>query len=327
MEQQLENKLRNMINSKYKFSYNTINSLLGDKGKVAGDTDLEALKNSALYRSYEKSVNTVTSDTLPDLVELISEAINAPTPATIGRSLINLHTTTSENLKIRLPRLAVASKTNNTKKGRSVGERNDFVTLTPNQEIEDSDQWNINDLEDRPWNLQQSDIAAIGVGHDIKETSNILDFYNNLPVDTLGTGALIPVNSANEFGWSDIVDMWVGMDNFNPNALVMNRKTYGLLIKDQDFKDQTILGEFVDLSTGVFGRTLLGFDIFVSTLQADNLVLGIDTSSAGQYALRRNKVLKTFQSSINDTQIQISSRFDLKLGRVGSVVRMNITLT
>jgi len=327
MEQILQTKLRNMIDSKYKYTFNTINAILEDDTSRGDDLSLEKLKNSALYRSYAKTLNTVTSDTLPDLVELLSTAINAPSPATIGRSLVNIHTTTAQTIKIRLPKLAVASATNNAVKGRSVGERNDFVELSPNQEIEDSDQWNDNDLEDRPWNLQQSDISAIGVGHDIKETSNILDFYNNLSTSSLGTGALIPVNTVNQFGWSDVVDMWTGMADFNPNALVMNKKTYGLLIKDQDFKDQTILGEFVDLSTGVFGRTLLGFDIFVTTLQADNIVLGIDTSSAGQYAIRRNKVLKTFQSSINDTQIQISSRVDLKLGRDGSVVRLDTTQT
>jgi len=324
MEQILENKIRNMINDKYKYTYNTINAILGDKGSDGNDVNLETLKESALYKSYSKSLNTVSSDTLPDLVELLSTAINAPTPATVGRSLVNIHTTTAENIKIRLPKLAVASKTNNTKKGRSVGERNDFVTLTPNQEIEDSDQWNDNDLEDRPWNLQQSDIAAIGVGHDIKETSNILDFYNTLPLGSLADDALIVPVTTGEFGWSDIVNMWVALGNFAGNALMMSKKTYGTLIKDQDFKDQTILGEFVDPSTGQFGRTILGFDIFVSTLQEDNTVLAIDTSSAGQYALRRNKVLKTFQSSINDTQIQISSRFDLKLGRDGSVARMDI---
>jgi len=171
-----------------------------------------------------------------------------------------------------------------------------------------------------------TDKSALGIGHDIKETTKILDFYNTLPDAKLATGAVLTPTTQNSFGWSDMVNMWVALGDFTGNAMMMSKKTYGLIIKDPDFKDQQILGSVVDPRTGQMGAVLLGFTIFVSTIQDDKFVLAIDTASAGQYLIRRNKVLKSGSFSLNSFEAQVSSRVDLKLGRDFSVAKMDITL-
>jgi len=328
MDAKLETKLRSLVKGTYSDSHNTIEGFIGGKNHESNDMSLEALKNSGFMKSYNKSKHTVSSDSLAGVVELLNDAINAPTPATVGRSLVNIIRSTTETIKIRLPRLAIASNTdgNSTGKGNSVGERNDFLELHADKTIEDSEQYNDNDLENMPWNVAQSQVKAIAIGHDIKETTKILDFYNSLAPSKLATSSVLAPITTQALGWSDIVNLWAALGNFTGTALMMSKNTYGKLIKDPDFKDQTILGEFVDPTTGSFGMTILGLTIFVSTLQLDKDVLAIDTLSAGQYLLKRDKVLKSHQSDIDELKIQISSRYDLKLGRNGSVAKLDISL-
>ncbi len=328
MDQKLEMKLRSLIKDSYHDTHNTIEGFMGGPNHEESDMSLDALKKSGFMKSYNKSRHTVGSDSLAGVVELLNEAINAPTPATIGRSLVNIIRSTTETVKIRLPKLAIASDTdgNSTGKGNSVGERNDFVTLTADKTTEDSEQYNDNDLENMPWNVAQSQVKAIAIGHDIKETTKILAFYNSLNVSQIATGAVLKPVIQQAFGWSDVVNLWTALGNFTGTALMMSKKTYGKLMKDPDFKDETILGDMIDPATGNFGGTMLGLTIFVSTLQDDNVVLAIDTSAAGQYLLKRDKVLKSFQADIDEFKIQVSTRYDLKLGRDGSVAKLDISL-
>lgn len=326
--QSAEQKIRNLVSGKLGECTNTATALIGNnESSESGDITLNSLKDTFLMKAYKRSFNTTSSDELPGLVELLTQAINAPSPAVVGRSLVNVMTTTfSGSVKIRLPKLATASSTNANRKGKSVGERNDFVILDPQDEIEDSETWDTNDLENMPWNVAQSQIAALGIGHDIKETKKILAFYNTLPIAKIATGAVMKPTTQFTLGWADIVNMWVELGDFTGDALMMNKKTYGLILKDQDFKDQQILGSVVDPRTGQMGSILLGFTIFVSTLQDDNVVLAIDTAAAGQYLIRRNKVLKSGSFSLNSFEAQVSSRVDLKLGRDFSIARMDISL-
>lgn len=328
MNSKLETKLRGLIKDTYHDTHNTIEGFIGGKNHEQNDMSLDALEKSGFMKSYNKSHHTVGSDNLAGVVELLNDTINTPTPATVGRSLVNIIHSTTETVKIRLPKLAIASNTdgNSTGKGNSVGERNDFLTLHADKAIEDSEQYNDNDIEDMPWNLAQSQVKAIAIGHDIKETQKILDFYNTLTLPELATGAVLTPVTQNSISWSDIVNLWVALGNFTGTALMMSKTDYGKLIKDDDFKDQTILGEFVDPTTGAFGMTILGLTIWVSTLQANNKILAIDTASAGQYLLKRDKVLKSHQSDIDEFKLQVSSRFDLKLGRAGSVALLDISL-
>jgi len=309
------------------YSYNTASSIIKNdtSNSEKYDLDVETFDKSGLSKSWAKSKNTLASDPLAGIVELVSTVLEAPSGATIGRDMVTITETVQESIKIRLPNIAVASDTSSKKKGNSVGERNKFLTLTPDQEIENSEEYDDNYLENSSWNVTQRQIAAISKGHDLKETKKIIDFYTSLPNSSLATGALIPVNTIGTFSYDDLVDLWESLGNFDGTVMVMNKKTYASLIKDPNFKDKTIFGSILDIQTGRMGTVVLGFDILISTLVTNNIVLAIDVAMAGQYVLRRNKVLKTFAPSINSEQVQVSSRFDLKLGRIGSVAKMDIT--
>lgn len=325
---QLKQKLMDIEKVGNSYSYNTASSVIKNNTSngETGDLDVESFTKSGISKSWLKSKNTLASDPLAGIVELVSTVLEAPSGATIGRPMVTITETTLESIRIRLPTIAVGSDTNSKKKGNSVGERNKFLTLTPDQEIENSEEYDDNYLENSPWNVTQRQIQAISKGHDIKETKFIIDFYNNLIASSLATGAVLTPKAQNLFSYSDMVRIWESLGDFDGTIMAMNKKTYSLLLDDPNFKDKTIFGSILDIKTGKMGTAVLGFDILISTLMPDNIVLGIDVPMAGQYVLRRNKVLKTFQPSISSEQVQVSSRFDLKLGRTGSVARMDISL-
>jgi len=295
---------------------NTLNSLMGDmhKNSEKGDMTLENLVQSSMMKSWQKSQNTATSDLAHGAKVLTQTVIEAPAQAAIGRSLVNVSETTEQSLILRLPKLALASETTRKAKAKSTGERNAFLTMTPNDEIEASDEYDDNYLEDSPWNVTQREIAAISAAHDIKETIKILKFYDD-QIANSASGSLATANSPNNLTYDDIVDLWESLGDFDGKVIAVSKKGMAELMKSNDFKDQTFFGDGDASKTGLVGRNILGFDIMMSTLVSSTKAYAIDTAAAGQYVIRRNKVLKTFQPSINSEMVQVSSRVDLKLGR------------
>lgn len=306
---------------------NTLNSFLGtsDVPGEKGDLTIENFSESGIMKSWLKSRNTATSDLATGAKVLTQTVIEAPAQAAIGRSLVNITETVEQSLILRLPKLGLASFTARKAKGKSTGERNVFLTMTPKTEIEASDEYDDNYLEDSPWNVTQREIAAISAAHDIKETLHILDFYDT-QLNNSASGALATPITQNALTYDDLVNIWESLGDFNGNIIAVSKKGMGQLLKDKDFKDQTFFGDGDASKTGLMGRNILGFDIMMSTLVSSTKVLAIDTSSAGQYVIRRNKVLKTFRPDINAEMVQVSSRVDLQLGRNKSFEILDFSL-
>lgn len=325
---QLKEQMKDLDSIKNSYSTNALNSFFKEGTSESGDFNIDNYQNSGFFKSWAKSQkNTAESDTTMGVKTLLSTVLEPPGPKTIGRSMVRITETVDQSVIIRLPKLAVAGKTARELKGLSTGERNVPLTLTPNLEIEASDEYDDNYLEDSPWNVAQREAAAVSRAHDILETQTIIDFYDKLAIAKLATGAVLKPKTQNEFSWDDIVNMWESLGDFNGNILAVGKDAYAQLLKQQDFKDTTIFGSAVDFANGIIGTNLAGFVIMWSTAIPTKKVYAIDTEQAGQYVIRRNKILKTFRPAHNKEQVFVSTRFDLKLGRDASIARMDWSLT
>ena len=156
------------------------------------------------------------------------------------------------------------------------------------------------------------------------ESQSIIDHIQAIATASLATDALVSAATAGTMAYADLVNLWsaIGGENFAGNKVYMHTDQAGDLFKDSDFKDSTILGEFVDIATGHFGRTILGVDIFVSTQVPQTEVTMVDSNIGVLYALRRDSMVTTFDLPPNETGVQISTRYAIEDGRTKAIARI-----
>lgn len=297
--------------------------------KLDGDdvsTIRQGLESSLFLKALSRKQHDLSTDTTAALNEASGLVLEASSGDAIGRQCVQIFETTREAIKVRKTRVGLGVQTARGKKGPSKGLRNEYITLNPNKEIEASDRWDNNYLEDADYDVAASEARSLGIAHDIIETSAILKFLKDIPAAELAGGALVAPVTAGTFTYSDIVNLWnaVKRGNYQPDILVMHPDEFADLMKDSDFKDQTILGQFADISQGLFGRLILGLNIVVSSLMIPGDVFCLDSKSAVLYALRRDQILKTFQPTINEFEMMVSSRYDIEKGRTETFARMAV---
>lgn len=284
------------------------------------------LETSPFLQALMRKSNDLSTDTTAALNEASGIVLEASSGDAIGRQCVRIIETLRESVKVRKTRIGLGVSTSRGKKGPSKGLRNEYIVLNPNEEMEASDRWDQNYLEDSDYDVAAGEARSLGIAHDIKETVFILNFLRSIPAANLAGGAQVPPVTAGTFSYSDIVNLWnaVKKGNYQPNILVMHPDEFADLLKDADFKNQLILGDFVDIATGQFGRLILGLNVVVSSLMTAGDIFCLDSESAIMYAIRRDQVLQTFQPSINEFEMQVSSRVDIKAGRTETFARMTV---
>lgn len=304
---------------------------MADVIKGGAETGDNKMSSAAIKASMEKSPfysqiikHTKAQDATAAINELTGIVLDAAAPDAIGREFVRIIETVKESIKVRLPSRGVAKKTGRKTMTTSRGQRETFVTLTPDKEFESSDVWDINYLEDADWDVASEEAAETSRALKELESQTIIDHIQAISSTSLATAALVSAASAGTLAYADLVNLWsaIGGENFHGNKVYMHTDQAGDLFKDSDFKDSTLLGEFLDISTGHFGRTILGVDIFVSTQVPKTEVTMIDSNIAVLYALRRDGMVTTFELPPNETGLQVSTRYDIQNGRTKAIARI-----
>lgn len=290
--------------------------------KVSSKQVIDSFSKSAFFPLIAK--HTKSQDATAAINELTNIVIDAPAPKAIGREFVRTIETVKESIKVRLPSRGKARKTGRKTSSTSRGQRETFVTLTPSDEFESRDVWDTNYLEDADWDVASEEAAETSRVLKELESQTIIDHIQAIATASIATGALVSAATGGTLAYADLVNLWAAIqgEDFTPDRVYMHTDQAGDLFKDSDFKDSTILGEFVDIATGHFGRTILGVDIFVSTQVPKTEVTMVDSKIAVLYALRRDGMVTTFELPPNETGIQISTRYDLQNGRSKAVARI-----
>jgi len=290
--------------------------------KISSRQILESLQKSPFYNQIIK--HTKAQDTTAAINELSGIVIDAAAPNAIGRNFVRVIETVKESIKIRLPSRGFARKTGRKTSTTSRGQRETFVTCTPTDEFESRDVWDTNYLEDADWDVAAEEAAETSRALKELESQTLIDHIQAVSTANLASGGLVSAAVAGTMAYADLVNMWsaIQAENFTPDKVYMHPDQAGDLFKDSDFKDSTILGEFVDIATGHFGRTILGVDIFVSTQVPATEVTMLDSKIAVLYCIRRDAMVTTFDLPPNETGIQISTRYDLQDGRSAAIARI-----
>ena len=294
-----------------------------DDGESTADLQ-QNLMNCSFMKALKKNNHDLSTDTTAAITALTSIVLDEATPNTLGRSLVNIVDTVEHSIKIRKPRIGLAVDSAKGSKGASKGQRNDYFTLTPDKEIEASDQWDSNFIEDAEYDVASQEAASLGTAYDIKETKTILKFFENIAVAKIAGGANVTAKTAGTLTYDDIINLWdaVASTDYTPDTIVMHPNQYADLLKDSDFKDTQIFGDYLDIKQGKYGGLIMGLQILVTSLQKKQSVYVLDSKRAAFLCFRRDKILKTFQPKMDTFEAKVSSRYDIGEGRPETFARM-----
>jgi len=303
--------------------YTMANVLKGEKSGDDSQQSMHDLSKNPLMKALMKQ-HALTTDTTSALTEATSIVLDASSPLAIGRNLVRIIETTKESVQVRKPRFLRAVKTSRKQKGASGGSRSDYLTINVTEETEASELWDMNFLEDADYDVAAEEAASLGRNHDVLETQRIIDFLNNISSADIAGSANVSAITPGTFTFDDIVNLWnqVTRTDFLPDTLVLHPDQLADLMKEDDFKDSTLLGQFFDPAQGKFGQLIMGLKILSSSLMTSGTTFVLDTNSVVMYPLRRDKMLQSFQPTIKEFEMQVSSRFGIAEGRPETLSRM-----
>ena len=291
---------------------------MGDvlKGVTINDktvsTSLKNWKDNPLMQLYKRT-HTASQDETAGIQELSSTVLEALRPDAIGRELVNIKETTHDAVKIRKRKKGKAVKTNRgTISIQSKGGRNDFITVRPDEEMETSEEWDLNHLEDAEWSVAPE--QAEDASNDLMEleTSLIMEKLKAI-TNTESAGKI--TRQSGGITADNLIEAWgkVKAKNATPDCCVLHTNQLVELMKDDDFKDATLLGEFCDYRRGMVGM-FLGMQVYVSNLTPENETYIFDKMRVLYMALRRDRLMIPYELPPHTTGIQISTRYGFEYG-------------
>lgn len=291
---------------------------------------VERSRNNLFLSAMRQSNHALLKSDAGAIGELSNIVVKAATPDAIGRSLVRRVDTQKTSVKFRKPALGLATESaSGPLQTDSYGEENTFTTINTNIELEASQEWNQTFLEDAEWDILSSEAEAIGVALKIKESNRIIAMLTDLTEASLATGDDVDTANSGKVVYEDVVDAWtkVKSENRNPNVLALHPDEFGDLWKDTKFLDNMMFGDFVDKSTGSFGRSILGFQVLVSSLIPAGFAYMIDTTYAIGMPVRRDMVVRPYDPSDGRNSIagvQATSRFGLGILDSKCVSRIDV---
>lgn len=318
--------------------YTNADALMGRKDNTGEDLgkNLQALPGSLMLKlilkdpvfqaKYKAAGHAIGQEATAAINELVTQIVEAPVPLAIGRDLVRIIETTKETIKVRKPSTGKARRTSRGKITTSKGTRNTYIPITVDDEYEASDQWDLNYLEDSEWNVVQEETTEVKRANDQLETEDIIADLVAIADADLATGAEVSAGTSNLFVWADFCNLWgaVASEDVIPNKTAMNPLQMADIFKTDQFVNSLMLGDFVDLSVGRFGRTILGTDVLASSLVTSSDVFMLDANSAIMLALRRDSLINTWEDAKEkEFGVQCSTRYGRAYGRKETVARMD----
>ena len=295
-------------------------SLFGDDtidGKVGSQIGKELMTTGffGAARANEARYRNKSQDVTADLIELSNIVHDQPAPYAIGEMLVRKYPMMTESKKIRIRDRGKAVKTARGTFERGRGSKQKFVTLHPEDIIEDHESWDREYLEDADWDVAMEEAMAITKGLNELCSLIVIDKLDNIPAARTATGSLYTGVASNTLTLDDIITMRGNMHNINvvPNALVLSSLEAADLLKDDDFKDERLYGSYVNKNEGYLGR-ILGLDVWETTQIASGHVLMLNIDEVLAMGVRRDKLMESYQEVKNGATeygIRISTRYDL----------------
>ena len=308
-----------------------------DKGKGKKTDSLEKLMSSFLINNIKNdpafkakldalygSSHTAAQEGTAAINELSSTIIDFGKPNSIGRSIVHVIETSRESVKIRKPEKAVARKTGRGKKTTSRGLTNTYETVTPTLYFEDSESWDQTFVEDTDWNVMAEETAEVVRSVSELESQTLIDIIEAITAANLASGGLISATTGGTLSWTDICNLWgaVADENFLPDAFFAKNTQLADLFKEEEFTNSLMLGDFVDLSVGKFGKTILGAQALGSSLVTATEITMLDSTKVLHYVLRRDEMLRTWEDEKDDEfGVAVSTRYGTQLGRENAAAR------
>ena len=271
------------------------------------------LMDSPFFKSAR--MHSKSQDVTADLIQLANIVHDAPAPMVVGEMLVRKYDMMAPSRRIRIRDRGKAVKTARGNFSRGRGSQTSFVTLQPELEIEDHESWDRNYLEDADWDVAMEESMAIATGHKELCSKVILDKLDTIPYANTAGGSLF-THSGTELTLDHIIDMHATMNaiNVNPNALVLHTTQGHELLKDDDFKDVRLYGEFTDKSRGFIGK-IFEMDIYQTTQLEAGHGFMLNTNEVLAMGVRRDGLMESYQETQDgktEYGIKISTRYDLK---------------
>ena len=258
--------------------------------------------------------HTAGHDLTAGIEELSSMVLQAKRASHIGTNLINRFNTTSDSIKVRVPTVGKAVKTEAGKISiASHGARNGFITLTPDTELEASEEWDLKFLEDSEWNVSAQQAAEVGISLRQLESQFFIDKL--ISVTTAGSAGLVTKGANAALTPDMLLTAWgnVLTKNGDANTLVLNPAQVVELLKNSEFKNQLILGQFANYQQGQVGM-FLGMQLYVSTQIPAGAAYAFDKSRLLLAVYRRDRLMVPFSNKVHSHGIQVSSRLGVEFG-------------
>ena len=261
--------------------------------------------------------NDTSQDPTADLVELSELVYSTPGPIAIGRELVNIVMMGKPTKRVRIKDRAKTGLTSRMAKSRSskrVVHR--FIDLLPKREFEAHATWDEQSLEDLEYDAVGDDVQGISEAMQEDESQHILTKIFSTEVGKISGGAAINAETAGEMQFNDIINMFTRLQehNYVGDKLAIHPLQFADLMKQQVFQDSLMLGEYVNYNRGSFGKTLLGFQIYVSPQVPATKAVGMQTKYPYIYAIRRNKLMESYQEVTNGSieyGIKVSTRAEM----------------
>lgn len=284
---------------------------------------VKAIINDPLFQAKMKERN-LSNEATAAINELSNTAIEAAAPNAIGRDLVRLIETQKESVKIRLKALGKAKESDRGMKSKSKGQSNSYITITPDKEIEASEDWDLKFVEDSDWNILAEETEEVARACRDKETTLIVSDLEGISSGSLAGGATVDSATNGTLAWVDFTKMWgaVAAANWVPDKTALNPNQAADLFATEQFVNSLMLGNYVDLSRGVFGKTILGTDVLVSSKITDGKASMLDSTKVIQYVLRRDMMVTTWEETKdNNFGVKCSNRYGKDFGRKSALSR------
>ena len=264
--------------------------------------------NNPLLANYLKSNNTAGQDIVAGIEELSSTILSIRRPASIGQSLVRRFNSMRETIKVRSPIRGKGVKTNRAGVDPlSKGQRQGFITLTADEEFENSDEWDRAYVETAEYNVMAAQTQELGQNHTEDISQYLVDQVKS--VKTADSAGLVAFNNSATLTPDMLITAWGNIlsQNGDANSLVMHPDRAVDLLKNSEMKNQLVLGQFANYSEGRLGM-FLGMQIYLSTQVPKREAYAFDKSRYLWGLWRRDRLVVPFTPGPNRTLLSITSR-------------------
>ena len=275
-------------------------------GKTSEERRTELFNSRFLKKLHDKS-----QDTTAALVDLSNIILDTPTPDAIGLDLVRRVDMGTATKKVRIRHPGKAAPTGRGRASRGKGTTSTFIELKPEDEEESNSAWDLNFLEDADWAVAMEETAAVSMELQEKISQLIIDKLVSSAGETTALTSGKITYDAIVNARRDMMKAYV-----RPNALLTGPDHMAMLLKDDNFKNGYLYGDFVNKREGYIGK-FLGMDIYESNQMPVNTSVMLHKQNYMLYAVRRDMMLESYEEVDNGKTtygVKVSSRFEIKPG-------------